>query len=620
MSFRSGSGKIVLGSRVFGSIKMRGLWCHFVVALIALISTTLRAEAMEILSYRWGIAERCKPKSHSLLTVTLRNRGKSCTCLVQVRAVSSSARTEREVFADSGASVRIAIPVWVSPEISSYHLLLNSSDGRAASVSISAPSFGAPGRAFLDSENPARILDRGIIGFPAAELPARLPLLDSVESLLLAHEPQWTLEQATTLRDWIWRGGRLHVFFRDDGRWPKFEGGLEFINQESPVLRFGAGVIVKHSRAVWGMTNLELNRLGYPLSVSEIEEDNDFVASRDARMAAMGLLSSELPLLTYSWNSARLIIIVYSIIVGFAPMILSRLRRRQSTIMLLMGLSVFLASFLLYQLSAADRARGNAMAEVRVLSELSDGRSEVGYQLYATPQAQVIELEENQGFLDVPPDENSPEAVAVRDGKSSKIRLDCADLSRRVVFRSHRSERRLPAVEVLDARWDSRGEGRRTLVELKLSRPKLPIAPGATIISALALTEESASALEEGWYSREVDCWHLRAEKSVELMDLGASIMEQEDFRRRYRGQVAFNHHYPALTGHEGISFVLKMVTDGHRPNFKYHRLEPRSLGKRVELYVIVEGGESEKETPSPLPVVSELTVYHWTVRVPYPD
>jgi hypothetical protein len=141
--------------------------------------------------------------------------------------------------------------------------------GRLPSISqkVEQVKAGPPVRMFLHEADSVVGRRSRMISFADDEFPTSLTGLDTLHSLVLAHAPEWEASRKQALRDWVYRGGILHIFQDSRGRFPIFVGTeLSFLNQDSGASSVGAGQVVYHAKPGHAASDNDLDRQGYPVA------------------------------------------------------------------------------------------------------------------------------------------------------------------------------------------------------------------------------------------------------------------------------------------------------------------------------------------------------------------
>ena len=131
---------------------------------------------------------------------------------------------------------------WSGPQPGSYRIETGPRQGRPARVlllprgDVAAGSFGIP------------VL--------ADELfPPTVTITDTLGTVFLDHVPRWQDAQRRAFRNWLYRGGHVHILHDSTGRYPRFPSSLGMLNQpgnptQPPEIPFeiGQGHVGHHPR------------------------------------------------------------------------------------------------------------------------------------------------------------------------------------------------------------------------------------------------------------------------------------------------------------------------------------------------------------------------------------
>ena len=132
---------------------------------------------------------------------------------------------------------------WSGPQPGSYRIETGPRQGRTARVlllprgDVAAGSFGIP------------VL--------ADELfPPTVTITDTLGTVFLDHVPRWQDAQRRAFRNWLYRGGHVHILHDSTGRYPRFPSSLGMLNQpgnptQPPKIPFeiGQGHVGHHPRS-----------------------------------------------------------------------------------------------------------------------------------------------------------------------------------------------------------------------------------------------------------------------------------------------------------------------------------------------------------------------------------
>lgn len=80
--------------------------------------------------------------------------------------------------------------------------------------------------------------------------PNRSTGCDSLQRVVLDHEPRWSEPQQRAFLEWLALGGELHLLHDSQGRWPRFSGPLQPLQGLADMQPFAAGRIIRHDRDV----------------------------------------------------------------------------------------------------------------------------------------------------------------------------------------------------------------------------------------------------------------------------------------------------------------------------------------------------------------------------------
>ena len=109
---------------------------------------------------------------------------------------------------------------------------------------IEAPRLGAGSRVIFNDPAQSSGLASGLRGFRDDRFPKDVIGTDTLLCVVLDHAPRWETVRRKVFRDWLYRGGVLHVLYGPEGRFPKLP--VPELNSAERPTRFGTGRIYWH--------------------------------------------------------------------------------------------------------------------------------------------------------------------------------------------------------------------------------------------------------------------------------------------------------------------------------------------------------------------------------------
>ncbi len=86
--------------------------------------------------------------------------------------------------------------------------------------------------------------------YPVDFFPPMLAALDSLKNVVLDHNPRWQKVRRKVFRDWVYKGGTLHLFHDSRGDYPEFTAELSELNTPLDSFVFGGGKVFRHPRQI----------------------------------------------------------------------------------------------------------------------------------------------------------------------------------------------------------------------------------------------------------------------------------------------------------------------------------------------------------------------------------
>jgi hypothetical protein len=217
------------------------------VALCAVLAVP--AAALEVEEVRWGFDGLAVPERMNLLSVLVSNpKGDPFDRVVTLHRDDGIGRRVGERF---GAACYVApfksrwlqFYPYVSGEGEPWVLSFAPLDTHK----LKAPRLGPPAIIRLADTTSTASGTSGVRSFPAELFPSTVCATDGLYATVLDHAPRWEPARRQALKDWLVRGGVLHLCTGEDGKRPEFGAGLEELNDSRNRFRVGAGLVTRHS-------------------------------------------------------------------------------------------------------------------------------------------------------------------------------------------------------------------------------------------------------------------------------------------------------------------------------------------------------------------------------------
>jgi hypothetical protein len=221
-------------------------------AAALLLASPRIAWALDIDTIRWGFDGHATPHSFNLLSVLVSNpEAQPFEGTIELYDSLGSgthvgARLAEDLYVGPHSSRWVQFYPYVKERFEEWSLQWGRRAGERSDVP--RPKLGTQGPVLLvdaddltSSGGPLRI-------FPETLFPPFETATDALKTLALDHVPRWEESRRQSFYDWLYRGGRLHVFKDVNGAYPQFSAGLGELNAPAEKFRVGNGEVVRHDR------------------------------------------------------------------------------------------------------------------------------------------------------------------------------------------------------------------------------------------------------------------------------------------------------------------------------------------------------------------------------------
>lgn len=249
-------------------VKQSGLHCarvRFVLrvltvfwALFALTPRAATAETIDIEYADWGFDERCVPRTFNLLTLGVRNISSEpfegtlrCHRLLAATASWTGAELTRKVYIAPFSTKVVQFYPYMLDEGEEWEIRWG--EGLEDAFVTERPALTSGARVLFNDPLVTSGIKPGLKGFREDWFPITVAATDALRVAVLDHNPRWETIRRNVFRDWLFRGGILHVLQESTGRFPELP--IEELNAEPRLKSFGAGKICWHEK-----TREELDR------------------------------------------------------------------------------------------------------------------------------------------------------------------------------------------------------------------------------------------------------------------------------------------------------------------------------------------------------------------------
>jgi hypothetical protein len=235
---------------------------------------------------------------------------------------------QKEDFSGSRLGARLVQPVYLSPftqrwvhflcYVANEHEQWKLRIGRgllpSTYLAVERAKAGPPVRMFLREAGSVVGRRSRMQSFADDEFPTSLTGLDTLHSLVLAHAPEWEPSRKQALRDWVYRGGTLHIFQDSQGRFPIFVGTeWSFLNQDSGASSVGAGQVVYHAKPGHTASDNDLDKQGYPVPRVNNNNSGNFYGTVEQTIL---LHLRRLVLPEHKWGFMFFVAMIYLVLIG----------------------------------------------------------------------------------------------------------------------------------------------------------------------------------------------------------------------------------------------------------------------------------------------------------------
>ena len=220
---------------------------------------TSHADAIEIGQALWGFDGKVAAGRFNPLSVLLINDSP--------KAYDGVVRLRRQLGGGQTVGALIEEPVFVAPFgrrwVQLYPFINDgwaawelSMSGGGKSLDVPAPKVAdAPVVVLLKDPDTLAAGGGSIKRFSSALFPPSVTSTDALSGVVLDHAPRWQQARRSSLAEWLYRGGQIHLVRDSDGEYPKFSGELAVLNAPLDEQSVGAGTVIRHDISRKGLTN-----------------------------------------------------------------------------------------------------------------------------------------------------------------------------------------------------------------------------------------------------------------------------------------------------------------------------------------------------------------------------
>lgn len=231
--------------------------CFFMWLMVLPIEAIANTE-IEVEYAEWGFDGRVVPRTFNLLTVGVQNRGDTpfegtlrCHRLLSATGSWSGAEILQDIYIAPFSERIVQLYPYMLDEGEVWELRWG--DGLEDAFQTERPQLTSGSRVILNDPIANSGIRQGLKGFPENWFPVSVVVTDALRLVVMDHAPRWEEPRRDAFRDWLFRGGILHVLKEPTGRYP--EVPVPALNSDPRPERFGSGKIYWHD-----MTRDELSR------------------------------------------------------------------------------------------------------------------------------------------------------------------------------------------------------------------------------------------------------------------------------------------------------------------------------------------------------------------------
>ncbi len=255
-AFAQSSGNHAAKRRGFRQDWLVGL-C-FCLWLLAAPHELIANSDIEVEYAEWGFDGRAVPRTFNLLTVGVQNRADEpfegtlrCHRLLSATGSWSGAEIQQDIYVAPLSTRIVQLYPYMLDEGEVWEIRWG--DGLEDAFQTERPQLVSGSRVILNDPIANSGIKQGLKGFSENWFPVSVVATDALWLAVMDHAPRWEATRRDVFRDWIFRGGILHVLKESTGRYP--EVPVPELNVEPRPEKFGAGKIYWHD-----VTRDELSR------------------------------------------------------------------------------------------------------------------------------------------------------------------------------------------------------------------------------------------------------------------------------------------------------------------------------------------------------------------------
>lgn len=221
-------------------------------ALLSAFSGEVQAAAdIEIEYADWGFDGRAMPRTFNLLTIGVQNLSNEpfegtlrCRRVLSATGSWSGAELLQDIYIGPLAVRIVQFYPYMLDEGEVWEIRWG--DGLEDAFLTERPQLTSGARVLFNDPLKNSGIQQGLKGFLDNWFPVSVIATDALRLVVMDHTPRWETTRRDVFRDWLFRGGILHVLKQPDGNFPEIP--IPEVNGDLRPTTFGAGRIYWHER------------------------------------------------------------------------------------------------------------------------------------------------------------------------------------------------------------------------------------------------------------------------------------------------------------------------------------------------------------------------------------